>query len=232
MLVRTIEWHSRSSQSSSSENIPLWSKFLIDIAKEQTPLYKFYNGGAGFKALEDAENKFFNDAGIPTTNKFRKAIENRHQRTNANRISNLNLDDIFKMECLQQYYSCQKEKSASDRINQSYWKKLCDECGTVEEKALKKNIASLYKKLNEAYQGSEAKKADKKNINEAYQSSEAKKADNRGGDLPDEDLGIAPSATLRKAIILFSWENFDDSVYPYKFFGRDRKKFCRKSSGL
>ena len=62
-IIKTVKFHSSENKTENTEDWPIFSQFLAELAGNKVPLYLFYNGGCGNKLLKDWEEKYWTAIG-------------------------------------------------------------------------------------------------------------------------------------------------------------------------
>ena len=88
-IIKTIRFHSQ--ENAAETDMPVFSKFLAELAKKKVPLYHFYNGGCGNKLLQAYEKKYLKAIGYTETSPWQEWHELKD--SNAKLI-----DDLEKLE--------------------------------------------------------------------------------------------------------------------------------------
>ena len=180
----------------------IWSTMLMDLAKNETPLYEFYTGGTINEIVKKAENKFFEEAAISEDNPICKAVKDMRDKVNSAYVS-----ELYRLYCIQKYWELKKENEKFDKsetvtFNFKYFEKKYHEYkDALDAQNCRTKLNSKYSELNY-------------NFNKKY----------------GESSGIKPSGTPNVRYLLYFYvrsliNNFDDKTPGYEFLGFDNKKF-------
>ena len=185
----------------------IWSKMLMTLAADQTPLYEFYTGGTINEIVTKAEDDFFKAAEIPVVHPIRKEIE---KVRNAVLEKKETIEKFYRLYRIQKYWELKKEykkPDKSDTVKYNY------------EKFFDKKYNEEIKKLD-AQECREQLRNEFNDLNGTY--------NKKFGD----QTGIAPAATPNVRYLLYfyvrSLLGFADAMPGYDYFGFDNKKFFVK----
>lgn len=222
-----------------TETPSIWSQMLMELANNQTPLYEFYTGGTINKIVTDAEDKFFENAGISEANSIRKAIK---EVRDAVFKEKENIEKFYRLYCLQRALELPNEiKNLNKECEE--WEKKQDKTDKEKKKEKDKKAKLASEELNLKYFTEkcceENKKLEKTKSNNPLKDKFSelnanfhKNKSNLQWAKDKDQTGIVSSAVPNVRYLLYfyvrSLRGFDDAMPGYDYFGFDNKKFFVK----
>lgn len=256
MIANTIAWHTpevdRNSDKNGKEKTKkithykpgpkdpsIWSKMLMKLAADKTPLYEFYTGGTINEIVTKAEDDFFKAAEIPEDHPIRKAIK---EVRDAVFKEKENIENFYRLYCIQRSLELPKEIEKLKKECEE-WEKKQDKTDKEKKKEKDKKAKLASEELNLKYFTEkcceESKKLEKTKSNNPLKDKFSelnanfyKNKSNLQWAKDKDQTGIVSSAVPNVRYLLYfyvrSLLGFADAMPGYDYFGFDNKKFFVK----